>query len=309
MANASVWASRALRCSSRTSCWPMRSSPGSTYRPRRRRSTFSRRSLRDLGLAMAFISHDLSVIRAVCDRVYVMKAGLVVEEGRCEDVFAAPKSRYTRPPDRRHPRCPKSTPAGSTGTWRRKWIECAGAARRPRPPLIFHQSPGIDGGDRSRRAEASVRRRIAFSTRGPMCLGAGCVGRKEDGWFARFGFWPPLRSRPASRQGRQPPMRRTRALCRRRAPWGRRRRRRSLARRRLENAPQSTRRLRQAGRSPFIARPSYLTLGTQAPVGTVGNGYVYSTFNQPTPIEGTFMGMRGRERLSDPAPGLTLFQF
>jgi hypothetical protein len=57
------------------------------------------------------------------------------------------------------------------------------------------------------------------------------------------------------------------------------------------------------------ARPSYLTLGTQAPVGTVGNGYVYSTFNQPTPIEGTFMGMRGRERITDPAPGLTLFQF
>ena len=57
------------------------------------------------------------------------------------------------------------------------------------------------------------------------------------------------------------------------------------------------------------ARPSYLTLGTQAPVGTVGNGYVYSTFNQPTPIEGTFQGMRGRERLTDPAPGLTLFRF
>jgi ABC-type glutathione transport system ATPase component len=51
---------------------------------------------RDLGLAMAFISHDLSVIRAVCDRVYVMQAGRVVEEGRCEDVFAAPKSRYTQ---------------------------------------------------------------------------------------------------------------------------------------------------------------------------------------------------------------------
>jgi hypothetical protein len=61
------------------------------------------------------------------------------------------------------------------------------------------------------------------------------------------------------------------------------------------------------------ARPSYLTLGTQAPVGTVGNGYVYSTFNQPTPIEGTFMGMRGRERITDPlgnaAPGFTLFRF
>jgi ABC-type glutathione transport system ATPase component len=51
---------------------------------------------RDLGLAMAFISHDLSVIRAVCDRVYVMRNGLVVEEGRCEDVFAAPAHPYTR---------------------------------------------------------------------------------------------------------------------------------------------------------------------------------------------------------------------
>src|ERR1700733_4559988 len=74
-------------------------------------------------------------------------------------------------------------------------------------------------------------------------------------------------------------------------------------------------RARQAKQAPpgrqitVHARPSYLTLGTQAPVGTVGNGYVYSTFNQPTPIEGTFMGMRGRERLTDPAPGLTLFQF
>src|SRR6478672_13759695 len=69
-----------------------------------------------------------------------------------------------------------------------------------------------------------------------------------------------------------------------------------------------------AGRQITVhARPSWLTAGTQAPVGTVGNGYVYSTVNQPTPIEGTFMGMRGRERLIDPlgnaGPGLTLFRF
>ena len=51
---------------------------------------------RDMGLSLAFISHDLSVIRAVCDRVYVMRFGRVVEAGRCEVVFAAPKSRYTR---------------------------------------------------------------------------------------------------------------------------------------------------------------------------------------------------------------------
>ena len=69
-----------------------------------------------------------------------------------------------------------------------------------------------------------------------------------------------------------------------------------------------------AGRQITVhARPSWLTAGTQAPVGTVGNGYVYSTFNQPTPIEGTFQGMRGRERITDPlgnaSPGLTLFRF
>ena len=69
-----------------------------------------------------------------------------------------------------------------------------------------------------------------------------------------------------------------------------------------------------AGRQITVrARPSYLTAGTQASVGTVGNGYVYDTFNQPSPIEGTFGGMRGRERLTDQfgnaAPGWTLFKF
>lgn len=51
---------------------------------------------RDMGLAMAFISHDLSVIRAVCDRVVVMRTGRIVEEGPCGQVFAAPKAAYTR---------------------------------------------------------------------------------------------------------------------------------------------------------------------------------------------------------------------
>lgn len=59
--------------------------------------------------------------------------------------------------------------------------------------------------------------------------------------------------------------------------------------------------------------PSYLTAGTQVPVGTVGNGYVYDTFAQPTPNAGTFTGMRGRERITDQfgnaAPGWVLFKF
>jgi len=50
----------------------------------------------EIGLSMAFISHDLSVIRALCHRVYVLNGGIVVEEGKCEKVFANPQHAYTR---------------------------------------------------------------------------------------------------------------------------------------------------------------------------------------------------------------------
>jgi ABC-type glutathione transport system ATPase component len=50
----------------------------------------------EMRLALAFISHDLSVVRSVCQRVVVMRQGHVVEEGPCERVFAAPLAAYTR---------------------------------------------------------------------------------------------------------------------------------------------------------------------------------------------------------------------
>jgi len=50
----------------------------------------------EIGMSMAFISHDLSVIRALCHRVYVLNGGVVVEEGECEKVFANPQHAYTR---------------------------------------------------------------------------------------------------------------------------------------------------------------------------------------------------------------------
>ena len=50
----------------------------------------------EMHLALAFISHDLSVIRSICQRVVVMREGRVVEEGPCERVFAAPAAAYTR---------------------------------------------------------------------------------------------------------------------------------------------------------------------------------------------------------------------
>jgi len=111
----------------------------------------------DLGVGLLIISHDLSVLADVCDRVAVMYAGRIVESGTAEQVFSDPQHPYTQalsgafprigdpaaryapaglggdPPDPRElppgcsfqPRCPISVP------------ECASAE----PPLV-EVSPG-----------------------------------------------------------------------------------------------------------------------------------------------------------------------
>jgi peptide/nickel transport system ATP-binding protein len=49
-----------------------------------------------LGMSYLFVSHDLNVVRLMCDRVIVMRAGSIVEEGSAEEVLGAPKADYTR---------------------------------------------------------------------------------------------------------------------------------------------------------------------------------------------------------------------
>jgi len=48
------------------------------------------------GVSYVFISHDLSVVRHLADRVMVIYRGSVVEEGRTEAVFASPRHEYTK---------------------------------------------------------------------------------------------------------------------------------------------------------------------------------------------------------------------
>src|SRR5579864_6471839 len=54
-----------------------------------------RRLHRDRKMAMVIISHDLGVVAELCDRVYFMRAGKVVESGDTIEVFENPKHPYT----------------------------------------------------------------------------------------------------------------------------------------------------------------------------------------------------------------------
>ena len=50
--------------------------------------------VKDLGVALVFISHDLSVLSSACDRIAVMYAGRIVEEGPAAEVFDHPQHPY-----------------------------------------------------------------------------------------------------------------------------------------------------------------------------------------------------------------------
>jgi peptide/nickel transport system ATP-binding protein len=49
-----------------------------------------------LGMSYLFVSHDLNVVRLLCDRVIVMRQGKIVEQGETERVLFSPEAQYTR---------------------------------------------------------------------------------------------------------------------------------------------------------------------------------------------------------------------
>jgi oligopeptide transport system ATP-binding protein len=71
---------------------------------------------REFGMAIVFITHDLGIVRRFARRTYVMRQGVVVEEGPTDELFAKPRDAYTRmlidaePTGRKTPPLPESPP-------------------------------------------------------------------------------------------------------------------------------------------------------------------------------------------------------
>jgi ABC-type dipeptide/oligopeptide/nickel transport system ATPase component len=54
------------------------------------------RLVKEEGISMLYITHNLGVAKEMGERTYVMQYGKVVEEGNTEDVFLRPKETYTK---------------------------------------------------------------------------------------------------------------------------------------------------------------------------------------------------------------------
>jgi peptide/nickel transport system ATP-binding protein len=102
----------------------------------------------EFGLSMLFITHDLSVLAEVSDRLAVMYAGRIVEEGRAEDVFADPRHPYTTAlagafpqiGDESHVQAPTGLPGDPPDPRELP----AGCSFHPRCPSVFDRCPEVD---------------------------------------------------------------------------------------------------------------------------------------------------------------------
>ncbi len=139
----SAWQSRAPWSSSPNYWFATRRSARSTFRSRRSCWNCSRRIKRDHGTSILFVSHNLAVVRKLCERVLVMYLGRVVEEGPTEEVFLRPRHPYTRmllesvpllDPARERTRLASSR---CRGKHPRRWIVRAGAHFHTRCPAAL----------------------------------------------------------------------------------------------------------------------------------------------------------------------------
>ena len=96
--------------------------------------------VRELGVGLVVISHDLSVLADVCDRVLVMYAGRVVETGSADDVFLAPLHPYAKALSDAFPRigdhAARYAPSGLAGDPPDPRTPPAGCSFSPRCPRV-----------------------------------------------------------------------------------------------------------------------------------------------------------------------------
>jgi oligopeptide/dipeptide ABC transporter ATP-binding protein len=103
------------------------------------------------GLTYLFVSHDLSVVKRMCDQVAIMYLGRIVETGPSEEIFARPRHPYTRAllaavprlePGSLHetPALPGDPPSGSTArdgcVFQMRCSSAAAKCAEARPPLM-----------------------------------------------------------------------------------------------------------------------------------------------------------------------------
>jgi peptide/nickel transport system ATP-binding protein len=101
----------------------------------------------ELGLAMLFITHDLSVLVEVSDRLAIMYAGEIVEEGPADRVFHDPAHPYTRALSSAFPQIGdrrfRRSPSGLGGDPPDPQKIPSGCPFHPRCPLVFEPCPDV----------------------------------------------------------------------------------------------------------------------------------------------------------------------
>jgi peptide/nickel transport system ATP-binding protein len=127
----------------------------------------------EMGLAMLFITHDLSVLVEVCDRLAIMYAGKLVEEGPSAPVFAKPAHPYTKALAAAFPAIGdfrfRRAPSGLGGDPPQPDSIPSGCSFHPRCPVAFDECPTAvpdlyEAGDRRKAACLLVRDQARVST-------------------------------------------------------------------------------------------------------------------------------------------------
>lgn len=107
---------------------------------------FMREIQQEYGLTYLFISHDLGIIRHMCDRIGIMYRGRLVEEGTSEEIFTNPQHIYTK---RLLSAIPNAIRANAAG--RRRFAAKWKKNMSSRIPAILMQTAGLTRSSRFRR--------------------------------------------------------------------------------------------------------------------------------------------------------------